>query len=183
MLFPPDNINLASYILHEIVRKMQVSANLHQNGIEWEKDILYFEKKTTDETVRHMKSLVGAFDHAAVVGACLTSGWFEHHANMLVDEKNPEYVQKEIAQFSHLITHIIHKKTDPIRPDDKRTKMQLTKMGFQLGLDLGRCLNNMTPYSEMSSFKMREMLEMIKVEPALLKHGKKPLAHAYVHTR
>lgn len=73
----PDNINLASYILHEIVSKMPHTQSVTKHGIEWEEQIVKLEETTTAETLHNMKSLVGAFDHAAVVGACLTSGWFK----------------------------------------------------------------------------------------------------------
>lgn len=183
MFSQPDNINLACYILHELVAHTAPSDSMQKGNIVWDTQILTIEEKTTDETLAHMKSLVGAFDHAAVVGTCLTSGWFEHNVDILLDDKNPTHVQSDIAQFSHLITEVIHKKVHPIRPTDKRTKEQLVVQGFQLGLDLGRCLNNMTPYAPLTGIKMREMLELIKSEPTLVMHGKKPLTPAFARAR
>lgn len=179
----PDNINLASYILHEIVSKMPHTQSVTKHGIEWEEQIVKLEETTTAETLHNMKSLVGAFDHAAVVGACLTSGWFQNNVDILLDEENLSQILNELGQFSHLITDYVHKKVPAIRPDDKRTKEQLVKQGFLLGLDLGRCLNNMTPYAPMNAVKMREMLEMIKAEPDLIRHGKKPLPLSVERTR
>lgn len=183
MFEQPDNITLASYILHEIVSKMPRAQFAAKHGIEWEEQIVKLEETTTFETLHNMKSFVGAFDHAAVVGACLASGWLESNVSVLLDDENPSRVMDELGPFSHLITEIVHKKVPPIRPIAKRTKEQLITQGFLLGLDLGRCLKNITPYSKMSSVKMREVLEMVKDRPDLIKRGKKPLMPTGVHTR
>lgn len=174
MFEQPDNITLASYILHEIVSKMPRAQFAAKHGIEWEEQIVKLEETTTLETLHNMKSLVGAFDHAAVVGTCLASGWLESNVPVLLDDENPSGIMDELGQFSHLITEIVHKKVPPIRPVDKRTKEQLITQGFLLGLDLGRCLKNITPYAPMSGLKLREMLETVKKDPELIKHGKKP---------